>query len=126
VGGYGDRFLDVAGLTALAALAVGAPVGAGARLFGPVGFGLLALVMVLFDLVSSGGPVGTALLPDIYRATGPWMPASLTYSALRGDLYFDGAGVDTAIALLTLWAGAGLLLILLVDAARARRAPQHA
>ena len=126
VGGYGDHFLDVAGLTALAALAVGAPIGAGARLFGPVGFGLMALVMVLFDLVSSGGPVGTALLPDIYRATGPWMPASLTYSALRGDLYFDGAGVAIPVALLTLWAGAGMLLVLVFETLRRVRRPVHA
>ena len=126
VGGYGERFLDVAGLTALAALAVGAPVAAGARLLGPAGFGLMALVMVLFDLVSSGGPVGTALLPDFYRSIGPWMPASLTYSALRGDLYFDSAGVATPVALLTLWAGAGLLLILVSGAARRARRPRHA
>ena len=122
VGGWGDRFWDVAGLTALVALAVGAPIAAGARLLGAPGFALMALVMVLFDLVSSGGPVGTALLPDFYRAVGPWMPASLGYSALRGDLYFSSAGVAVPVTLLAAWSAAGILLVLLIaGVTRARR-----
>ena len=118
VGGYGDRFWEVAGLTALVALAVGAPIAAGTRLLGAPGFALMALVMVLYDLVSSGGPVGTALLPDFYRATGPWMPAAQGYSALRGDLYFAGAGVAAASLVLSLWAAAGIAVILLFEGVR--------
>jgi len=122
VGGYGDRFWEVAGLTSLLALAVGAPVAAGARLLGAPGFALMALVMVLLDLVSSGGPVGTALLPDFYRAVGPWMPASLAYGALRGDLYFDGAGVMIPVLLMSAWALAGILLVLIAaTVSRTRR-----
>jgi hypothetical protein len=126
VGGFGDRFWDVAGLASLIALAVGAPIGAGARILGAPGFGLMALVMVLFDLVSSGGPVGTLLLPDFYRAVGPWMPAALGYSALRGDLYFADAGVDVPIALMSAWAATGILLILVFEGARRLRPPASA
>ena len=123
VGGYGDRFWEVVGLTSLAALGVGAPVAAGARLLGAAGFALMALIMVLFDLVASGGPIGSALLPDLYRQVGPWMPASLTYSALRGDLYFGRVGVAMPALVLLLWALAGLALVLLSAAVRSRRQP---
>jgi hypothetical protein len=121
VGGYGDRFWEVVGLASLAALAVGAPVAGGARLLGAAGFAVMALIMVLFDLISSGGPIGPSLLPDFYRHFGPWMPASLTYSALRGDLYFDRAGVAMPVLVLLLWALAGLALVLLSEAVRSRR-----
>ena len=113
VGGYGDGFWAVAGLTALASVAVGAPIAALARLLGPPGFALGALVMVLFDLV-------------FYRAVAPWMPASEVYSALRGALYFDGAGVAAPVLLLSAWVLAGLLVAVLAGLVRPQRAARAA
>ena len=88
-GGYGSGFWAAVGLVMLAAIAVGTVVSGSARLLGAAGLGLAALVVVLLDLVTSGGPVGSQLLPDFYRWLAPWMPAGPLYSALRGALYFD-------------------------------------
>jgi hypothetical protein len=124
VGGYGDGFWTAAGLVALAAVGVGTVIGGAARLLGGPGIGLAALVVVLLDLVSSGGPVGSQLLPDFYRWLAPWMPAGELYSALRGALFFNGAALGGPILLLTGWLIAGLVLMLLGElvAGRARKA----
>src|SRR5260221_476056 len=56
-GDYGSGFWTAVAFVSLAALAVGTVVAGCARLLGPPGLGLAALVVVLLDLVSSGGPV---------------------------------------------------------------------
>jgi hypothetical protein len=124
VGGYGDGFWAAAGLVALASAAVGAVIAGAARLLGPAGIALSALVVVILDLVSSGGPVGSQLLPDFYRWLAPWMPAGQLYDAMRGALFFDGAALATPIAVLTGWFVAGLLLMGLgeLPIARSRKA----
>jgi hypothetical protein len=109
-GGYGDGFWAAAGLDALASIAIGAVVGGLARILGAAGIGLAALLMVL-SLVSSGGPVGSQLLPDFYRALAPWATAGQLYSALRGVLFFGGAALATPIEVLTGWLVVGMVLI---------------
>jgi hypothetical protein len=78
-------------------------------------------VVVLLDLVSSGGPVGSQLLPDFYRWLAPWMPAGEMYDALRGALYFDGAALERPIAVLSGWLAGGILLLLLGEVVSRRR-----
>ncbi len=130
-GDYGSGFWTAVGLVTLAAAAVGAVVAGSVRLLGAPGIGLAALVVVLLDLVSSGGPVGSQLLPDFYRALAPWMPAGPLYGALRGALYFDGAGVGGPLLVLFGWLAAGLVLMLLGELLANRRrsrgtlAPAH-
>lgn len=103
--------VSLAALLALASLAVGTVIGGSARLLGAAGLGLGALIVVLLDLVSSGGPAGSEFLPDAYRWMSPWMPAGELYSALRGALYFGGQGVGTPQMVLVGWLAAGLLLM---------------
>src|SRR6266849_5710236 len=109
-GGYGDGSWAAAGLVALTSMAIGSVVAGLVRLLGPPGIGLAALLMVL-SLVSSGGPVGSQLLPDFYRALAPWATAGQLYSALRGALFFGGAALATPIEVLTGWLVVGLALI---------------
>jgi hypothetical protein len=124
-GGYGSGFWSAAGLVALASAAVGAVIASSGRLLGAAGLGLAALVVVLLDLVSSGGPVGSQLLPDFYRWIAPWMPAGQLYSALRGALYFDGAGLTGSLEVLAGWLLGGLVLMGLGElVARRRRMSQ--
>jgi hypothetical protein len=111
VGGYGDRLWLVMGLVALLSLAVSIVVAAGARIMGVAGVALGALVLVLLGLVSSGGPLGTEFLPDAYRAIAPWLPVGPSFSALRGVLYFDGAGAGEPVILLVGWATVGIVAI---------------
>ena len=125
-GGYGDGFWAAAGLDALASIAIGAVVAGLVRLLGTPGIGLAALLMVL-SLVSSGGPVGSQLLPDFYRALAPWTTAGQLYGALRDALFFDGAALATPIAVLGGWLVVGLLLMVIGElATRGRKAAVHA
>jgi hypothetical protein len=123
-GGYGSGFWLAVGLVALGSAAIGAVVAGLAKIMGPAGVGLSGLFVVLLGLVTSGGPVGSQLLPDFYRALAPWMPAAPLYSALRGALYFDGAGIAAPVAVLAGWLVAGLLLMMVGEmTARSRQVP---
>jgi hypothetical protein len=125
-GDYGSGLWSAVGLLMLASAAVGAVVAGTVRLLGRLGFGLAALVVVLLDLVSSGGPAGSQFLPDFYRWLAPWMPAAQLYGGLRGALYFDGSGIASAIVVLAAWFAGGVVLMLLgelVSSLTHRRAP---
>src|SRR5436189_274210 len=102
-GDYGPGFWSGTALVALASAAIGAVVAGMAALLGRPGVALAALVAVLLDLVCSGGPIGSQLLPDAYRWLAPAMPAGQLYSAMRGALYFGGAGVVEPELLLSAW-----------------------
>jgi hypothetical protein len=120
-GGYGSGFWTAVGLVALASMAVGAVVAGLTRLLGAPGLALAALVVVLLDLVSSGGPVGSQLLPDFYRWLAPWMPATQLYSSLRGALYFDGADLVNPLIGLVAWLVGGIVIMGLGEQVNARR-----
>jgi len=120
-GDYGSGFWTATFVVMLASAAVGAAVAGAARLLGLPGLGLSALIVVLLDLVSSGGPVGSQLLPDFYRSLAPWMPAGEMYDALRGALYFDGAALARPIAVLSSWLVGGIVLMLLGGLVSRRR-----
>ena len=120
-GDYGSGFWTAVGLVTLAAAAVGAVVAGCARLLGAPGIALAALIVVLLDLVSSGGPVGSQLLPDFYRWMAPWMPAGQLYSSMRGALYFDGAGLAEPLIVMSAWLAGGLVLMWLGEMVHARR-----
>lgn len=121
VDGYGDRLWQVMAITGLLSLTTATAVAACARLLGTPGVGLAALVVVLLGLVVSGGPLGSDLLPDAYRALAPWLPAGPAYSALRGALYFDGAGVTGPIVLLSGWTATAIVVMALAAATRSFR-----
>ncbi len=125
--GYGSGFWTATGLVGLASAGIGAVVAGSAPLLGTAGVGLAALIVVLLDLVASGGPIGSQLLPDFYPWLAPAMPAGQMYSALRGALYFDNAGLGMPIAVLCAWLAGGLVLMVLGElvARRSRaRVPQ--
>jgi hypothetical protein len=123
-GNYGSGFWLATGLLALATAAVGAVVSGSGRLLGAAGIGLAALIVILLDLVSSGGPLGSQFLPDAYRWLAPGMPVNQLYSALRGALFFDGAGLAVPVAVLSAWLAGGLILMGLAElGARRSRSP---
>src|SRR5256886_1346440 len=78
-GGYGPAFWGATALVALGSAAVGAGVAGRARLLGAPGGALGAVILVLLDPGSSGGPLGSNLLPGLYRLPGPGMPLALRY-----------------------------------------------
>jgi len=112
-GDYGSGFWSATALVALGSAAIGAVVAGAAALLGRPGIALAALVAVLLDLISSGGPIGSRLLPDAYRSLAPAMPAGELYSGMRGALYFDNGGTGEAVLVLTAWVVGGAVLLLL-------------
>jgi len=118
-GDYGSGFWVATALVALGSAAVGAVVAGSARLGAP-GVVLAAIIVVLLDLVSSGGPLGSNLLPDFYRWLAPGMPVAQLYSAMRSALYFDSGGIGIPIAVLGAWLAGGLLLMALAELIRSR------
>lgn len=117
-GTFSPALWAASALAAIASAALGAVVAGSARLLGVAGVGLAALVVVLLGLVSSGGPAGSEFLPDFYRSLGPWLPAAPLYGALRGALYFDGAGLGWPVTVLTGWLIFGLLLMVVAEVVR--------
>ena len=112
------------GLVALTMFAAGAFIAGSARLLGPPGIGLSALIVVLVDLIASGGPAGSQVLPDVYRWMSPYAPAGQLDSALRGALYFGGEGVAMPVLVIAGWLVVGLVLFVLSGAVRRRPVPR--
>jgi len=106
---YGNAIVGLMAMLALASAAIGLVIAALARLLGVAGVGLGVFFIVLLGLISSGGPLGSAFLPDVYRAIAPWLPVEPAFSAMRGVLYFDAAGITTQVLSLTAWALIGLV-----------------
>jgi hypothetical protein len=113
--GYGSGFWAATALAALASAAVGSVAAGSLRLLGAPGLGLAALLVVLLGLVSSGGPVGSQMLPDFYRWLAPWMPPGELYASLRDALYFGGMGLGQPVLGLVAWLAGGVLLLLLAE-----------
>jgi hypothetical protein len=103
-GGYGDGTWAAMGVLALASFAAAATVAACARWLGAPGIGLAVVGVVLLGLVSSGGPLGRYFLPDAYRAIAPWLPVEPAIEAVKGVLFFGGAGIGTPLLVLAAWA----------------------
>jgi hypothetical protein len=110
-GGYGDGRPAAMAVVALLSFAVGIVVAGLAGLLGPAGVALGALVVVFLGLVSSGGPLGTAFLPDAYRAIAPWLPVAPAADALRGALFFGGSGLAAPLLVVAGWAILGVSLL---------------
>ena len=122
VGGYDTTTAAaMGGLLALTAFAIGTVVAGFAMWLGAPGIGLTGLVVVLLDLISSGGPAGPQFLPDAYRAISPWMPAGEVAGALRSVLYFNGDAATRPVLMLAGWLVAGLVLMVIGAATRRGR-----
>jgi hypothetical protein len=121
---FGSGFWSAAGVLALAAAAVATATAGLARLLGAPGVALAAVVLVLLDLISSGGPLGTPLLPAFYRWLAPGMPAGQLYSALRGALFFNDAALAVPVLVLAAWLAGGLALLSLAGIIRPVRGPR--
>src|SRR5207248_11580092 len=122
-GDYGSGFWVATALVALGSAAVGAVVAGSARLLGAPGVVLAAIIVVLLDLVSSGGPLRTNLLPDFYRWLAPGMPVGQLYSAMRGALYCGNVGIGMPVAALGAWLAGQALLMALAELIRSRSPP---
>lgn len=99
------------GVAALTSLAFTAPTVALGRLLGVLAVAVMALVFVVLGLPASGGPFGTAFLPDFHRAFSPGLPLTNAVVAVRNISYFGSNGIAGNLGVLGVWAGAGVLIL---------------
>ena len=108
-----------AGVLALGMLAVAATVTAVAGRVGPRGIGGVALLMILVGNPWSGVASAPELLPEPAGTLGQLLPPGAAGSLLRSVAFFDGAGAAAPLAVLSLWALAGLAAVAAAGYARA-------
>jgi hypothetical protein len=110
---FDGHLLALAAFGALLVVAVGAFTMALQVWTGLVGIGLAILLFVILGNPSAGGAYPAPLLPPFWAAIGPWLPPGAGTSAVRGIVYFSGAGVGQAVLVLAVYAVVGLLATLL-------------
>ncbi|MGW1025296.1 carboxypeptidase regulatory-like domain-containing protein [Streptomyces sp. NPDC002577] len=88
------------------------------QFFPAVGMGLF----IVLSIPTSGGAVPAPLLPAFFQYVHAVMPLANAVDALRGVLYFDGAGVLKPVLVLCAWIAAGAALMGLDAWLRNRRA----
>jgi hypothetical protein len=93
-------------------------------LFGAAGTAIAAGTLFVVGNAINGVAVPTSMLPNVYRQIAPWMPNNAAVHLVRSDVYFDGHGQGGPLLTLTIWLGAGLLIIAASDlvACRLRKA----
>jgi hypothetical protein len=124
------NYLLNAGAIALSLLAIAAPIVGLYMLLGRSG---LAIGAVLFVLVAN--PIASAaappqFLPGPWGAIGAWFPPGAAATLLKDLSYFPAANIGFPVAVLVVWAGAGLLLAIAgsfrTAAGRSEEAPERA
>lgn len=109
-----------AAVFSLTVLAIAAAVAGGYSLLGERGAVLAALTMVLVGNPFSAVGSAPELLPRPVGGIGQLLPPGAGANLVRSTGFFDGAATGGHIAVLVAWALAGVALILIADARRAR------
>lgn len=109
--GFEPSFWLLWAMCSLLALAVASATAALQELFGLAGTAVSAIVVVLFGAACSGSIIGADFLPDAFRALSPVLPPGAALYAIRGTLYFDGAGLTVPVAVLVTWSVVALAVI---------------
>ena len=113
LGVFDGHLLALATFGALLVFAVGAFTTALQVWTGLVGIGLAILLFVVLGNPSAGGAYPAPLLPPFWAAIGPWLPPGAGTSAVRGIVYFGGAGAGQAVLVLAVYALVGAVATLL-------------
>lgn len=94
-------------------------------LFGKVGLAVGAALALLLGNPLSGLTAAPEMLPAGWGQLGQLLPQGATATLLRSTAYFNGAGADTAIIVLSCWVIVGLALVIMAALRRpARTAPK--
>jgi hypothetical protein len=112
LGALDGHLVALAAFGALLVFAVGAFTMALQVWTGLVGIGLAIVLFVILGNPSAGGAYPAPLLPPFWSAIGPWLPPGAGTGAVRGIVYFGGAGVAQACWVLAAYAVVGVLATL--------------
>jgi len=112
ISGLGN-YAAIAGIAGLFSLAVSAPTAVLGRIWPPL-VSVAVLVFMVLGLPASGGPASLGSFgPAFLRVLHPALPLGAAADAVRGAVYFHGFGTAAAVWVLTAWAAAGLIGLLL-------------
>jgi hypothetical protein len=112
-GSIDANFWGVTGGLVLGILAAGLFLLGLGSLFGRAGLAVGALLAILLGNPLSGLNSAPELLPRGWGQLGQWLPQGANATLLRSTAFFDGAGATTAITVLTCWAVAGAVMIVI-------------
>jgi hypothetical protein len=112
LGVFDGHLLALSALGALLVFAVGAFTTALQVWTGLVGIGLAILIFVVLGNPSAGGAYPAPLLPPFWAAIGGWLPPGAGTDAVRGIVYFGGAGAGRDCLVLAVYAVVGLVATL--------------
>jgi len=109
LGVFDGHLLALSAFGAVLVFAVGALTMALQVWTGLIGIGLAILLFVILGNPSAGGAYPAPLLPPFWAGIGPWLPPGAGTGAVRGIVYFDGAGAGRACLVLAAYAVVGLV-----------------
>ncbi len=104
------RFLSTACIVGLLALAIGATTTALLRLIGPAGVFVSALLLLVVGNATSTGILPAQYLPAWLEPLAAILPVGVAVRALRGEAYFNGDGLTSAVTVLACWTVAAALV----------------
>ncbi len=90
-------------------------------LVGPAGAAITGLLYFVLGSQISGAGTAPEFLPSFWSSLGQHLPAGGGVPLLRNLFYFPDASSGGEIAVLAVYAGAGLILLLVISLLRARR-----
>lgn len=120
-GSIDSNFWGVAAGLTLGIAAAGLTVLGLGSLFGKVGLAIGAALALLVGNPLSGLTAAPEMLPAGWGQLGQLLPQGATATLLRSTAYFDGAGADLAIIVLSCWVLAGLTLVIIAALRRPSR-----
>jgi hypothetical protein len=112
IGALAGHFWAILAIGALFSAAVALTTYGLEALFGLVGTGIAALVLILIGNSTAGGASSQEFLPDVFRQLGQVLPNGAAVRFVRNTVYFSGNDTREALAVIALWAVAGLALVL--------------
>ncbi|HWU22559.1 MAG TPA: hypothetical protein VN088_13585 [Nocardioides sp.] len=112
---HGKLFLGLA----LISLAVTASTAAAVMLFGPAG-SLVGGLYFTLGLIISGASIVPEMLPSWGATVGKVLPPGAGATVVRDALYFPDASTGSPFVVLALYAGLGLLIVIVINAAANR------
>lgn len=92
-------------------------------LLGTVGIGLAILLFVIIGNPSAGGAYAYDVLPQPWRAIGPYMPNGAGVDAVRSIAYFGSVDLTRPLWVVALWLLVGLWVLFMVGNNTYRFAP---
>ncbi|MEU5877091.1 hypothetical protein [Spirillospora sp. NPDC047279] len=103
-------YAEVAGVMALAILAVAGTVAGLAAAIGQAGIGVGALTFLLLGNPLSAATAAPELLPQPWGAIGQLLPPGAAVSLLRSVAFFDGSAAAGPLTVLLAWTAGGMAL----------------